>query len=143
MSLTRQVAALNNQLPDFNEFWAETDKLEIMTNDVKDGMSAEYQTAFKEWMSPASFKDGTNAVHDFLDKISSSTFNNRISIDEKDIASIVMSLKGTVGGKLITKWTRITFKLIRIDKWELYFDTTLDGLNTFDSSPESITGKSI
>lgn len=130
--LTRQVAALNNQLPDFNKFWSETDKLTIMVDGVNECMSAEYQKAFKEWMFPSLFRDDTNAMHDFLDKISSTNSNHRINIDDKGFVWIDMSLSGTVDGQLVTKWTRIMFELVPIDRWELYFDTTLDGLNIFN-----------
>lgn len=130
-SLVRHVAALNILLPDFKEFWSETDTFNIITD------IPEYNTAFKEWMSPTSFKDKPNATHDFLEKISSDNLNKRINIDDDELIWIDMSLDGTVDGKLITKWTRITFRLIGHFKWELYFDTTLDNLKQFDDPKSS------
>lgn len=137
-TLTRQVAALNNQLPDFNKFWYNTDKITIMVDVVNESMSDEYQKAFKEWMRPSLFRDDTNAMHDFLDKISSPNSNHRINIDKKGFIWIDMCLDGTVNGKLVSKWTRVVFQHIPIDNWELYFDTTLDDLNIFNDPEANI-----
>lgn len=126
-TLTRYVEVLNNLLPEFGQMWSYDAKLHIITDDVI-GKSPSYNAAFKEWMSP--FDRGPCAVHDFLDKISVST--DRINIDDQGSVWIDMSLAGTVDGELVTKMTRVTFRNINYDHWDLSFDPTLDGRDAFD-----------
>jgi hypothetical protein len=128
-TLSRYVEVLNNLLPEFGHMWSYDDTLHIITDDVKEGMSPSYNAAFKEWMSYSS-EHGQSAVHDFLDKISVST--DRINIDDQGSMWIDMSLAGTVDGELVTKMTRVTFRNIDYDHWDLSFDPTLDGRDAFD-----------